>query len=124
MTELAGKHLELPRELLPRLTRVALLSSQDASNVFLPEMENAARPLKLQIRLVTVRGSEELAGAFSAISRTGAGAVIVRPIDSRHYGKLVEFASQRRLPTVSWARSLPQAGGLMSYGPVAALGGR
>jgi ABC-type uncharacterized transport system substrate-binding protein len=124
MTELAGKHLELLRELLPRLARVAFLTSRDASNVMLPEMESAARPLKLQIRLVTVKGPEELAGAFSAIGKEGAEAVIVRPIDGTHYGKLVALASQRRLPTVSWARSLPEAGGLISYGPVAALGAR
>ena len=50
--------------------------------------------------------------------------MIVRPIDSPHYGKLVEFASKRRLPTVSWARSLPEAGGLMSYGPAVAPSAR
>jgi hypothetical protein len=63
-------------------------------------------------------------GAFSAIGKERAEAVIVRPIDSPHYGRLVEFASKRRLPTVSWTRALPEAGGLMSYGPIAAASAR
>ena len=124
MTEVTGKHLELLRELLPRLNRVAFLTSREVSNVLLPEMENAAKRLKVQIQIVTAESPGELSGAFSAITKERAEAVIVRPIDSPHYGKLVEFAAKRRLPTVSWARSLPEAGGLMSYGPAVAPGAR
>jgi putative ABC transport system substrate-binding protein len=121
----AGKHLELLREVLPRLARVAFLAIGDPSTrVLLQEMAIAAKRPTMQVQLLIVRGPEEFEGAFSAMSKERAEAVIVTPIVNPHFRRIVELAAKRRLATVSWFRIFPEAGGLMSYGPVASVATR
>jgi putative tryptophan/tyrosine transport system substrate-binding protein len=118
--EISGKELELLKEALPKLTRVAVLadpSSQPTAGL-LKEAEQAARSLKVQLRVVEARGPNELEGAFSTIKKEHAGALLV--IASPFIGsnpRIVSFAASGRLPAMYPYTESVDAGGLMSYGP-------
>ena len=79
--ELSGKRLELLKEVIPKVSRVAVLSN--SSNPIIPpllrETEAAARALGVQLQVVEVRGPTEFDGAFSAMTRDRAGALVVLP---------------------------------------------
>jgi putative tryptophan/tyrosine transport system substrate-binding protein len=77
MPELAGKRLELLREILPKLSRVAFLAhGGDPSHPqFIKQVQDAAESVRLQVQPVVVKGSEEFENAFSAMARERAGAV-------------------------------------------------
>ena len=120
--ELAGKRLELLREILPKLSRVAFLAygGDPAHRQFIREAQDAGQSLGVQIQPLVVKGSEEFEGAFSAMGRDRAGALIVQPLFSNTLGqgqRIADLAIKSRLPTVSDDQGLPEAGGLMSYGP-------
>jgi putative tryptophan/tyrosine transport system substrate-binding protein len=119
MPELAGKRLELLREVLPDVTRVTFLAWRDVSGRrFVEEAQAAGQILGLRIQPVVVGGAEEFEGAFSAILRERAGALIVQPALAVWYARrIVDFAARNRMVTVSDIRELSDAGGLMSYGP-------
>jgi putative ABC transport system substrate-binding protein len=119
MPELAGKRLQLLREVLPRVTRVAFLALRDSSGRRLvEETQVAGQTLGARIQPVIVGGAEELDGAFAAILKERAGALIVQPaLVSWYARRIVDFAARHRMPTISDIRELPDAGGLMSYGP-------
>jgi len=119
MPELAGKRLELLREVLPGVTRVTFLAWRDLSGRrFVEEAQAAGQTLGLRIQAVVVGGSEEFEGAFSAVLKERAGALIVQPALAVWYARrIVDFAAKNRMATISDIRELPDAGGLMSYGP-------
>jgi putative ABC transport system substrate-binding protein len=119
--ELAGKRLELLKQLIPRVSRVAFLRDSDnrASALNLREAESAARTLGLTVQGVGVRGPKELDAAFVAMKRARADAVIVGEntpffADRR---RIADLAVMHRLPTVAQAKEYAEAGGLVSYGP-------
>jgi putative ABC transport system substrate-binding protein len=119
--ELSGKRLELLRELVPGLARLALLVNP--SNVMAPantrETESAARSLGITVYIAEVREPVDLEGAFSRIARARAGAVFVFP-DAMLYGqrtKILGLVGQHRLPAVYVESHWVPAGGLMSYAP-------
>ena len=119
LPELAGKRLQLLKEVLPRVTRVAFLALRDPSGrQLVEETQVAGQTLGLRIQQVVVGGAEELDGAFAAILKERAGALIVQPALFNWYTRrIVDFAARHRMPTISDIRELPDAGGLMSYGP-------
>jgi ABC-type uncharacterized transport system substrate-binding protein len=120
--ELSGKRLELLKEVVPKLLRVAVLGDRDQQNynVQIKELEEAARALGLQLQPVQLRVADDLENAFSAMARDRAGGlfVLVNPAIGFFRGKVVEFATKGRLPgiyaTPDW---VVDAGGLMSYAP-------
>jgi putative ABC transport system substrate-binding protein len=118
--ELAGKRLELLKEALPHVSRVAVL--QNASNPVSPdelrEVEAAARGLGLHLHAFAVRQPDELDRVFAAISKEGAEALIVQgdAVFWYHRTRMVALAAQHRLPAVFDAREFADAGGLMTYG--------
>ena len=113
--DIAAKRLELLREVLPGVSRVAFLfSSKTGGRQFVEETHVAAQRLGVRIQAVGVGGPQELKGAFAAVLRERAGALIVEPI--LDYRRIVDFAARHRLPTISDYRSFPEAGALMSYG--------
>jgi len=123
-TELVGKWLELLRQAVPGMNRVALLVKpdavpNDAKQKFLKEAEVAARALGLQLQVVEARGPEEFARAFSDMAREQAGglAVLATPVFNFERRRLAALALKKRLPTVFSLRGFVAAGGLMSYGP-------
>ena len=118
--EISGKQLELIKEALPKLTRVAVLADPVSPPTagLLKEVQQAARSLGVQLRIVEARDPNELEGAFSAIKKERPGALVV--IAAPFIGsnpRIVSFATSTRLPTMYPYTEAVDAGGLMSYGP-------
>jgi ABC-type uncharacterized transport system substrate-binding protein len=114
--DIAGKRLELLREILPGASRVAVLFSPKTGRAFVEETQVAAQQLGIRIQPVEVGGPQELDGAFEAVLRERAEALIVEPIFIITPKRIVDFAARQRLPTISDYKSFPEAGALMSYG--------
>ena len=115
-----AKQLQLLRETLPGLQRVAFLgSTQDpATRIFVSELEAAARVQKLKLQLVLIGGSGEFEAAVDTMLRERAQAVIVQPLFTLgQSGALAELFARRKLPSASGLRPFAVAGGLMAYGP-------
>jgi putative ABC transport system substrate-binding protein len=117
--EIAGKRLELLREALPGLSRVAVLRDPTSEPATFQETEAAARALNLRLLVFTVRAPADLDGAFQAAVRQRAQAVLVNETSmlTAHRAKLAELAARSRLPAIGLWRPSAQAGFLMSYGP-------
>ncbi len=114
----AGKRLELLRELVPTLRRVAVLThpGHPTDPVQRKEMEEAARALGLQLNPTAVRGPGDFEAAFKAVGRADGLVHIDTPLFTTHRARLAELAAKSRLPAI-WAHStIVEAGGLMSYG--------
>ena len=120
-TEIFGKHLELLKEAVPNLSRVAVLSNPaNPMHVLrLREVEVAGRSLRVQLQILKAQGPEEFDSAFAAMTRERAGALYVvgDPMFVQHRRRFVELAAKSRLPTVYELKDYVEAGGLMSYGP-------
>jgi putative ABC transport system substrate-binding protein len=118
--ELHGKRLELLRDILPRVSRVAILTNpgNPIHAVFWKETQAAAQALALQLQLVEVRGPEDFAGAFAAAVGGHAGAIIAfdDPLTLGYSTQIVALAAKNRLPVIYGFREFPDVGGLMSYG--------
>ena len=115
--ELAGKCLDLLRELRPAIRRVALLLN--ASDSFTPTLlrgvSEASAALGLELRPTQVKGPNDYAAAFAAWSAQRVDAVFVQP--SLTFAPALELALQQRLPSVSFVRGFAEAGGLLAYSP-------
>jgi putative ABC transport system substrate-binding protein len=120
--ELSGKRLELLREVVPGLSRVALIWNPDIRGAVLDynQMEGAARSLRVQLQSVEVPRAEDFDRAFSAITKERAQALIMPaadPVAFANRGQIASFALKNRLPSMYGAKDYVDAGGLMSYGP-------
>ena len=116
--ELAAKTLEVMREILPSLRRVAaLINGGDLGfgKPLLEQIQLAARSLAIGVQPLIVRSSEELDGAFGAMVRAHAQAAIVQPSLPR--ARVLELALRHRVPTCSPNAGWTAAGAFMSYGP-------
>ena len=120
--ELEGKRLELLKEIVPRLSRVAMLSNpaNPLNPIILKQTQLAARALRLRLEpIVEVKGVSELERAFATISKVRPDALIM--IADRFLlaerTRIVEFAEKRRLPTMYPYSEMVKDGGLMSYSP-------
>jgi len=121
-TEIFGKQLELLRDFSPSGRRVAVLANPGGSPAY-PQMleatRAAARSLGLELQLLEVREAEEFDGAFAAMARERARALLVmgHPLFFLHRARLADLAVRNRLPSMSTQEQWVDAGGLMSYGP-------
>jgi putative tryptophan/tyrosine transport system substrate-binding protein len=120
--ELSGKRLELLREVVPGLSRVAFLWNPDIRGAVLDynETEGAARMLGLRVQSVEVVRAEDLDRAFSAVTKERAQALIMpaaNPVGFAKRGQIASFAQKNRLPSIYAQKEYVDAGGLMSYGP-------
>jgi putative ABC transport system substrate-binding protein len=112
------KQLEILKEAIPGLARVAILGDTGTASALIEAHEVAARALGLQIQPLKVeRANPDFEGAFEAAKKQGAGAVIVfsTPVTSPNRKRIIELAIKHRLPTLS-PRDHADAGGLISYG--------
>src|SRR4029077_15257401 len=113
--------LELLKEVVPRVRRVAVLSNPDspAQPLTVRNVKAAARALGLQLTLLEARGPEGCDGAFAAMARERVGALLVvqDPAFIPQRARLVDLAAKNRLPSIFTQREDAEAGGLMSYGP-------
>ncbi len=120
-TEIVGKHLELLKEAVPNLSRVAVLwNPANPMHVLrLREVEVAGRSLRVQLQILKAQGPEEFDSAFAAMTRERAGALYVvgDPMLSQQRRRLAELAAKSRLPAVYELKDHAEAGGLMAYGP-------
>ena len=119
-TELMGKRVELLKELVPKLSRVALLHNM-GNPAAPPEWEEtkaAARALDLQAELLDVRTEDDLARAFELAMRQRVGALLIGMdgLTQLHQHTLVDLTARHRLPAAYGAREFVHAGGLMAYG--------
>ncbi len=114
-TELRLKRLELLKEVIPGISRVAILWTENQQEYGMEEIEAAGQALGVQIQSVDVW--EGLESAFSAISREAPDALLVEPsgVTRNHRARIIEFAAKRRLPTIYGGSVFAKAGGLMSY---------
>jgi putative ABC transport system substrate-binding protein len=118
--ELAGKRLEFLKQLIPRVSRVAVLRESDnrASALTLRDAESAAKLLGLVVQSVGVRGSKELDAAFVAMKRARADAVMVLETTAffADRRRIADLAVMHRLPMAAQAKEFAEAGALVSYG--------
>jgi ABC-type uncharacterized transport system substrate-binding protein len=118
--ELIGKCLELLKQTVPGVGRVAVLlhTSVNAEHAVKEMLTGPARALGVRLQFVTVRGPADLDRAFSDMRRERAGALTVlgSPLFLNERQRLVELAMKNRLPAVYATRDVVDAGGLMAYG--------
>jgi ABC-type uncharacterized transport system substrate-binding protein len=121
--ELVGKCLELLKQAVPGVDRVAVLrqpgvQGESTDKDMLKSADVAARALGVQPQFIDARGPDEFDRAFSDMTRARAGALTVLPSNMflREHRRLVDLAAKNRLPAVYALREFVDAGGLMSYG--------
>ncbi len=118
--EIYAKHLELLKEAVPKVRRVAILSNptNPAHALWMSEIKDAGRSLGVQLQFLEARGPTEFDGAFAAMAKERAGALLVVAdgMFMLHRTRLADLAAKSRLPSLGY-KELVEAGGLMSYGP-------
>src|SRR5262249_6022227 len=120
--EISGKLLQLMREVVPGLSRVAFLWIRDVRGNLLDykETEDAAGSLGLQLQSVEVVRAEDLDRVFSVVTKERAQALIVPPLNPVAFGnrdQIASFVQKNKLPSMYAQREYVDAGGLMFYGP-------
>jgi putative tryptophan/tyrosine transport system substrate-binding protein len=120
MTDLAGKQLELLREVVPNLRRFAIIANvaNPVVVVEIGEAQAAARMLGLEVVIPEIRRAEDIAPAFKALEgRAQALCVFPDALVITNRARIHTLAMGVRLPTMYASRDYVEAGGLMSYGP-------
>jgi putative ABC transport system substrate-binding protein len=120
-SQLSGKRLELLKEMLPGLARVAVFWNPPNATYgpILKALEAAAPTLGLQIQRLEVRVPEDFEGAFEAATTERAGALFAPPdpLTTNQFKMLADLALKNRLPTMMETRQFAEAGALLAYGP-------
>jgi putative tryptophan/tyrosine transport system substrate-binding protein len=118
---LAGKWLELLREIAPRATRAAVLRNPAIASGIgqFAALQAVAPSLGVELSPVDARDASEIERAVAAFARSSNGGLIVpaSPAATRHRDLIVTLAARHKLPAVYFERSFVAAGGLISYGP-------
>jgi putative ABC transport system substrate-binding protein len=119
--DLSGKRLQILKEIVPPLSRVAMLwnpANQD-SQINARATQSAAKELGLTIQSVEARESSQLEAAFTAMTDARAGGlfVLADPFTIGQRKRIVDLAARHKLPDVYFWKEFVEAGGLVSYGP-------
>jgi len=118
--ELSGKRLELLKEVIPKVYRVAVLTYGGAAmQTSIKETENAAQSLRLQVQILKLKAPDEIESAFDAATKQHADALvqIQAAFLEPHQQRIIDLAAKSRLPVMYNSRDDVETGGLMSYGP-------
>jgi putative tryptophan/tyrosine transport system substrate-binding protein len=119
--DLSGKRLELLKEAVPTLSRIAVLWNAADSGMTLrfEQMQVAAQALRQTVYPLGVHNATQVDSALAAMTqeRPDALFVITDVLTARHWGRIVEFAAKHQLPTLFEYREPVVAGGLIAYGP-------
>ena len=120
-TELTGKRLELLKETVPKLSRVAVLWNPGGAGSTLnwKELQLPARQLGIQLHSLEVRSPDDFEKAFEETTRARAGALFIigNPVISSNLKRIADFAAKSRLPSIFQSSGFADAGGLVTYGP-------
>ena len=120
-SDLAGKRLELLKEMVPKLSRVAVLwnPQNPASTISWKEIQLPARQLGVQLDSLEVRSPDDFDKVFEAATRARAGAlfIIADPVIVTNLKRIAGLAAKRRLPSIFQFSEFADSGGLVSYGP-------
>ncbi len=120
--ELAGKRLELLKEIVPKLSRVAVLwnpqNPASSSTLSWKELQLPARELGVQLHSLEVRSANDFAKAFKDATRARAGALFIMPdpVFAGDLKRIADFAAKSRLPSIFHLREFVHSGGLLAYG--------
>jgi putative tryptophan/tyrosine transport system substrate-binding protein len=120
VTELAGKRVELMKEVIARVTRVGFFNNM-TNPVVPPQWEGtirAARSLGIQAELLDVRSKEDISRAFEKATNAGVEGLLVGidAVTQEHRQLIADLAARQRLPTIYASREYVETGGLMTYG--------
>ena len=117
--EISGKQLEILKETVPRLSRVAVFgtSTQPGTAQSLKEIELAAKKLGLKLQFLDIPSAKEMETAFRAAGkgRAEASLVLNSPVFNSPRTQITDLAAKNQLPTIYWATEFIEAGGLMTY---------
>jgi putative ABC transport system substrate-binding protein len=119
--ELAGKRLQLLREIVPAASHIAVLvnTANPGMQSTLRRLQEAARTLEVKLQIFDARDGNEVERTIAAMpaGRVNALYVSLDPLFIEHRVRIVELTATERLPALYDVRDFVQAGGLMSYGP-------
>ena len=120
-TDQSAKRLQLVKEIVPNLVRVAVLWNANASGhrLQLQEMERATPALGIVLQSFPIRNADDIDAGLQAAVHAKAQAIVTMddPVVQSQRGRIVAFAMRQRLPVMSEFRAATEAGTLMSYGP-------
>jgi putative tryptophan/tyrosine transport system substrate-binding protein len=119
-TELAGKRIELLREILPGLRRIAVIANvgYQAAVLEMTEVRDVARKFGLDVRILEIRRAEDILPAFEGLKvKADALYVVLDSLVNANQARIITLALGARLPSIFGTRDYVKAGGLMSYGP-------
>jgi putative ABC transport system substrate-binding protein len=120
-TDQSAKRLQLIKELLPTVLRIALLSNANASGhrLQLKEMQPSAAALGLSLHSLPVQRPDEIVSALHAAMEAGAQAILTMddPLIQSQRAQIVAFGLKQHLPVMGEFRPMTEAGAVMSYGP-------
>lgn len=116
----AGKWLEMLKEVVPTITRVAVMQNPDhpAWSAYVRAIRNVASGMSVEVTPAPVTGATEIEAALVAFAQQPNGSVILlpSPLVSTNREMIANLALRLRLPSIYVTRVYPQSGGLMSYG--------
>jgi putative tryptophan/tyrosine transport system substrate-binding protein len=119
-SEVSGKKLELLTEIVPKLSRVAVLenSTNPANALALNETQDAAQALGLKLEFLEMQNAKDVEHVFKAAAKARSQALLTlqNPLSGIHEKKIVELAAKYQLPAMYHRREFVEAGGLMFYG--------
>jgi putative ABC transport system substrate-binding protein len=117
--ELSGKRVELLKEAIPRISRIAVLRDSRQPPQSFNETEKAARSLGIALQSLEIRNATNIDNAFATMRKEHADAFISLPqtVITIHRKHILELTKTSRLPSVYGDKAWTEGGGLMSYGP-------
>lgn len=116
--DIIAKRLQLTKELLPHLAKIAILVRESSPTAvqYVEESRTAARSLGIELQILTERNPQDLEGIFVAVQRLSALVVADDAEFTARRAQIAELALRNQLPTVSGLREMVEAGGFMAYG--------
>ena len=116
--DLIAKRLQLTKELLPDLTKIAVLVREFSPTAaqYVQESQTAARSLGIELQILTERNPQDLARLLAAVQRPSALVVADDAEFTALRGQIADLALNNQLPTISGLREMVEAGGFMAYG--------
>jgi putative ABC transport system substrate-binding protein len=116
---LSGKLLQVLVDAVPGVTQVGVLRHPGMDRVALTETENAARALRVQLKILEARDRDELEDALSATRKDYPRSLVILPalLFALNEKRIADFSIKSRLATIFWRRQFAEAGGLLAYGP-------